>query len=73
MSNERLYVDFHVVQTVPPSCVNRDDTGRYESGISDFILMEVSFSLLSQLQGIKYVNIYYGLMQQKRVYYMVLF
>lgn len=28
MSNERLYVDFHVVQTVPPSCVNRDDTGR---------------------------------------------
>lgn len=28
MSNERFYVDFHVVQTVPPSCVNRDDTGR---------------------------------------------
>lgn len=28
MSNERLYVDFHVVQTVPPSCVNRDDTSR---------------------------------------------
>lgn len=28
MRNERLYVDFHVVQTVPPSCVNRDDTGR---------------------------------------------
>ena len=28
MSNERLYVDFHIVQTVPPSCVNRDDTGR---------------------------------------------
>ncbi len=23
----RLYVDFHVIQTVPPSCVNRDDTG----------------------------------------------
>ena len=22
-----LYVDFHVLQTVPPSCVNRDDTG----------------------------------------------
>ena len=21
------YVDFHVIQTVPPSCVNRDDTG----------------------------------------------
>lgn len=26
MSN-RIYVDFHVIQTVPPSCVNRDDTG----------------------------------------------
>lgn len=25
--NKRLYVDFHVLQTVPPSCVNRDDTG----------------------------------------------
>ena len=23
-----IYVDFHVLQTVPPSCVNRDDTGR---------------------------------------------
>lgn len=22
-----LYVDIHVLQTVPPSCVNRDDTG----------------------------------------------
>ncbi|MBR0186704.1 MAG: type I-E CRISPR-associated protein Cas7/Cse4/CasC [Synergistaceae bacterium] len=28
MVNKRLYVDFHVIQTVPPSCVNRDDTGR---------------------------------------------
>lgn len=28
MDNKRLYVDLHVVQTVPPSCVNRDDTGR---------------------------------------------
>jgi CRISPR system Cascade subunit CasC len=27
MKNNRLYVDFHVIQTVPPSCVNRDDTG----------------------------------------------
>ena len=26
--NKRLYVDFHVIQTVPPSCVNRDDTAR---------------------------------------------
>ena len=25
--NKRLYVDFHVLQTVPPSCINRDDTG----------------------------------------------
>lgn len=23
----RFYIDFHVLQTVPPSCVNRDDTG----------------------------------------------
>ena len=22
-----IYIDFHVLQTVPPSCVNRDDTG----------------------------------------------
>ena len=28
MIKNRLYVDFHVIQTVPPSCVNRDDTGR---------------------------------------------
>lgn len=28
MSNtHRIYIDFHVIQTVPPSCVNRDDTG----------------------------------------------
>jgi len=27
MSKARLYVDLHVLQTVPPSCVNRDDTG----------------------------------------------
>ena len=24
--NKRLYVDFHILQTVPPSCINRDDT-----------------------------------------------
>ena len=24
---DKLYVDIHVIQTVPPSCVNRDDTG----------------------------------------------
>ena len=25
--NGRLFLDVHVIQTVPPSCVNRDDTG----------------------------------------------
>ena len=25
--NKNLYVDIHVLQNVPPSCVNRDDTG----------------------------------------------
>jgi len=25
--SKNLYLDFHVIQTVPPSCVNRDDTG----------------------------------------------
>ncbi len=28
MNMNRMYVDFHIIQTVPPSCVNRDDTGR---------------------------------------------
>ena len=27
MDTKRLYVDFHVLQTVPPSFANRDDTG----------------------------------------------
>ena len=27
MLNEPLYLDMHVLQTVPPSCINRDDTG----------------------------------------------
>ena len=26
LTNDRVYVDVHVLQTVPPSCVNRDDT-----------------------------------------------
>ena len=26
-SNRRMYIDIHVIQTIPPSCVNRDDTG----------------------------------------------
>lgn len=25
--NKRIYVDIHAIQAVPPSCVNRDDTG----------------------------------------------
>ncbi len=25
--SQNMYIDFHVIQTVPPSCVNRDDTG----------------------------------------------
>ena len=27
MKKTNLYMDLHVLQTVPPSCVNRDDTG----------------------------------------------
>lgn len=30
---KRLYMDFHVIQTVPPSCVNRDDTGSPKTAI----------------------------------------
>lgn len=34
MKNEnRLYVDVHVLQTVPPSCVNRDDTGSPKTAV----------------------------------------
>jgi len=29
----RLYIDVHILQTVPPSCVNRDDTGSPKSAI----------------------------------------
>ena len=29
----RLYLDVHVLQTVPPSCVNRDDTGSPKTAI----------------------------------------
>lgn len=28
-----VYLDFHVIQTVPPSCVNRDDTGSPKTAI----------------------------------------
>jgi len=33
MKNSKLYIDFHVIQTVPPSCVNRDDTGSPKTAI----------------------------------------
>lgn len=33
MMNKRLYVDIHVLQTVPPSCVNRDDTGSPKTAV----------------------------------------
>ncbi|MDR3766402.1 MAG: type I-E CRISPR-associated protein Cas7/Cse4/CasC [Butyricicoccus sp.] len=31
--NNRLYVDFHILQTVPPSCVNRDDIGSPKTAV----------------------------------------
>lgn len=30
---DRLFVDVHVLQTVPPSCVNRDDTGSPKTAV----------------------------------------
>jgi len=33
LTNDRVYVDVHVLQTVPPSCVNRDDTGSPKTAI----------------------------------------
>ena len=30
MNKKNFYVDIHVLQTVPPSCVNRDDTGEVQ-------------------------------------------
>ena len=33
MNKQNLYVDFHVLQTVPPSCVNRDDTGSPKTAV----------------------------------------
>lgn len=32
-SDGRLYVDIHVLQSVPPSCVNRDDTGSPKTAV----------------------------------------
>ena len=33
MNKKNLYVDIHVLQTVPPSCVNRDDTGSPKTAV----------------------------------------
>jgi CRISPR system Cascade subunit CasC len=33
MKDRRLYMDVHVLQTVPPSCVNRDDTGSPKTAV----------------------------------------
>ena len=33
MNTNRMYIDFHIIQTVPPSCVNRDDTGRPKTAV----------------------------------------
>lgn len=33
MSKERLFIDVHALQTVPPSCINRDDTGSPKTAI----------------------------------------
>lgn len=31
--NNRIYIDVHVIQSLPPSCVNRDDTGSPKTAI----------------------------------------
>ena len=31
--SKNLYFDVHVLQTVPPSCVNRDDTGSPKTAV----------------------------------------
>jgi CRISPR system Cascade subunit CasC len=32
-NSERLFIDVHILQTVPPSCVNRDDTGSPKTAV----------------------------------------
>ena len=36
--DKRLYVDFHILQTVPPSCINRDDTGSPKTAVYGGVL-----------------------------------
>lgn len=31
--SKNLFIDFHVIQTVPPSCINRDDTGSPKTAV----------------------------------------
>lgn len=31
--NKRIFIDIHAIQTVPPSCVNRDDTGSPKTAV----------------------------------------
>ena len=38
--NKRLYVDFHILQTVPPSCINRDDTGSPKTSVYGGLLRD---------------------------------
>ena len=46
MDTKRLYVDFHVLQTVPPSCVNRDDTGSPKTAVFSIKLsLQLFFTL----------------------------
>lgn len=33
MTTTRTYLDFHILQSVPPSCINRDDTGSPKSAL----------------------------------------
>ncbi|MDR1158673.1 MAG: type I-E CRISPR-associated protein Cas7/Cse4/CasC [Oscillospiraceae bacterium] len=33
MNNNRLYIDIHILQTVPPSCINRDDVGAPKTAV----------------------------------------
>jgi CRISPR system Cascade subunit CasC len=32
-TNDRLFVEFHVLQSVSPSCINRDDTGSPKTAV----------------------------------------
>lgn len=33
MNNNRYFIDLHVLQTIPVSCVNRDDTGSPKTAV----------------------------------------